>query len=172
MQGFVQAGQHGFFCQSQPVIGNADVADHALGLGFHHGFIQAGVISRLGAEGGIVELVNVNIVGLQGFQAGVEILPEILCLQGGGFGGDHNIFPHVVEGITDFGFAVRIGTGSIKVIDAMVVGFAEQLGCFLHGNTLNRQGAETVFAHGEIGFSQANGIHSGTSLKSYHAVTV
>ncbi len=58
----------------QPVIGDGDMPDLALGLGLQGGIIQAILAAGLGAEGGVMELVNVNVVGAQVPQAGFQVL--------------------------------------------------------------------------------------------------
>jgi hypothetical protein len=47
------------------VIGDTDEADLTLVFGFKHGFIQTRAVTGFGAKRGIVELIYVNIVGLQ-----------------------------------------------------------------------------------------------------------
>ena len=70
----VQPGVNGLMGHGQPVIGDGDMADLALGLGLQGGIIQAILAAGLGAEGGVMELVNVNVVGAQVPQAGFQVL--------------------------------------------------------------------------------------------------
>ena len=64
LQRFVQAAFHRLGRDGQAVVGNADVADLALGFGFQRGVIQAVFPVRFGAERRVVELVNINSIGL------------------------------------------------------------------------------------------------------------
>lgn len=70
----VQPGVNGLMGHGQPVIGDGDMANLALGLGLQGGIIQAILAAGLGAEGGVMELVNVNVVGAQVPQAGFQVL--------------------------------------------------------------------------------------------------
>ena len=58
----VQAGFNCFFCNSDPVIRDADMPDLSLFLCFQGGFIKSGSISRLRAECRIVELIDVYVI--------------------------------------------------------------------------------------------------------------
>ena len=49
----------------QAVVSDADMPDHALGFGLLHSLIEAGAVAWLRAECGIVELVQVNVIGAQ-----------------------------------------------------------------------------------------------------------
>ena len=60
----------------QPMVGNANVPDFALGLGLQHRLIQSGAIARLGAERRRMKLIQINVVGPEVFQAGLQVLPK------------------------------------------------------------------------------------------------
>ena len=79
------------------MVGDTDVSDHPLFPGLQRCFVQAGAVTGLGAEGWVVELVDVHIVGAQIVQGGVQVLPELLRVLGGGLGGDITLFLFVTS---------------------------------------------------------------------------
>ena len=98
LQSFVKSRFDRFPGNMQAMVGDADVADLALCLGFQHGFVKAGAVSGLGAEGGVVELVDVDVVGLQPLQTGAQMLPEDLRRGGRSLGGEDDVLAHMVQG--------------------------------------------------------------------------
>ena len=164
LEGLVEAGAHGLLRHAQAVVGDADVADLPLGLGLLHGLIQAGAVPGLGAEGGVVELVEVDVVGFQKAQAGLQVLPEALCGGGGGLSGDEDFLPHVGEGEAHFLLAVAIGAGGVEEIHSRVVGLAQELSGVLRADPLDGQSAEAVFAGHNSRAAQGYRFHGYSSL--------
>ena len=159
LQGLVQAALNGFLGHGQAVVGDADVSDHPLSLGLQCGFVQAGAVTGLGAEGRVVELVDVHIVGAQIVQGGMQVLPELLRVLGGGLGGDVDLGADAVKGFAQLHLAVGVGAGGIKEADARLVSLAGQKDRILLGNALDGQGTKAVFVHGDAGAPQCDHIH-------------
>ena len=160
----IQAGKNGFLGHVQTVVGDADMADEALLFGFQHGVVQSDAVAGARHIIGIVELVDIDVIGFEQAQAGVQVLPEFLHRFGMGFGGDDDAFAHVGKRVAHLFLAVGIGTGGVKIVDAVVIGFAQQITGFIHGYALHGQCAETVFIHNQIGASKTDGIHRNASL--------
>ena len=162
LQGLIEAAPDDFFSHFQLVGGGADVADLALGLGFQKTFIHAGPVAGPVALLHIVELIDVDIVCLEESQGGLQILPENfrgLCV---GLGSDDDLFPvdkACAEGLSQLLFAVGIAPCSVKKAHASAVGFAQDLHCFLLGNTLDGKGTEAVLRNNNACFSQFDLFH-------------
>ena len=140
----------------EPVVGKADEADFPLGFGFQHGLIESCAVSGLGAEGGVMELVDVDIVGFQKAQAGFQILPEAFHSSGGGLGGDYDFVPDIGQGQAHFFFAVTVRTGGVEEGDARIIGFAQELPRIVRAYPLDGQGAEGIFVGHNPSASQCN----------------
>ena len=65
LQRLVQTAVNGLVGHLQAVVGDADMPDHALGFGLLHSLVEAGAVAWLRAECGIMELVQVNVIGAQ-----------------------------------------------------------------------------------------------------------
>ena len=98
----MQPGRHCLPGHSQTVVDDTDKADIALLPGLLHGFVQAGTVSWPRAKGRIVELIDVDAVGIQLFQAGMQVVPEAIYVSRHDFGGQGELFPPGVEGISRF----------------------------------------------------------------------
>ena len=165
LQRLVQTALDGFLRHGQAVVGDADVPDQTLGLRFQRGIVQAGGVSGPGAEGRVVELVDVNVVGAQVFQGGMQILPEILCGFRRRLGGDVDIAADAVERLAQLDLAVGVGAGGIKEADARLVSLAGQMDGVLLGDALDGQGTKAVLVHRDAGAAQRDHIlHIKTSL--------
>ena len=77
------------------MVGNANVPDFALGLGLQHRLIQSGAIARLGAERRRMKLIQINVVGPEVFQAGLQVLPKGLSIGSAGLGRNGNFVPYI-----------------------------------------------------------------------------
>ena len=164
LQGVVQAGGSGLFRHSQPVVGDADKPDLPLGFGLLHGLVQAGAVPGLRAEGRVVELVHIDVVGLQQAQAGFQVLPKALHRGGRGLCGDEDVLAHVRQGQAHFLFAVGVRAGGVEIGDAGVISLAQQLPGVVSPHPLNGQGAKTVFIHGDTRAAQSDSLHTDTSF--------
>ena len=155
MQGLVQAGVHDLLRQADAVVGDADVKDLALLLRLQHAFVQAAAVAGSGHEGGVVELIDVDVVRAQIPQAGLQVGPECLRLGGPSLGGNVDFVPQVREGCAQLFLTVGVAAGGIEVGDASLQGPAQQRHRFLLGDALDRQCAEGHLIHGDPGFSQS-----------------
>lgn len=158
LQRLVQTTLDGFLRHGQAVVGDADVPDQALGLRFQCGIVQAGGVSWPGAEGRVVELVDVNVVGAQVFQGGMQVLPESLCGFRRRLGGNVDIAADAVERLAQLDLAVGVGAGGIKEADARLVSLAGQMDGVLLGNALDGQGTKAVLVHRDAGAAQRDHI--------------
>ena len=157
LEGFIEAGLDGLLCNAEPVVGDADVADLALGFGLEHGFVQTGAVAGLGAEGRVVELIDVDVA--QVGQADLQIGPELLCCCGGGFGGDKDLLTHLPEGQTHLVLGVGVAPGGVEEPDAAVIGLAQQHDRVIIGHTLYGQRAEAVFVDCNAGGAESDHFH-------------
>ena len=142
------------------MVRDADVPDHALGFGLLHGLVQAAAVTGLRAEGRVVELIQVDVIGAQVGQGGVQVLPEVLCILRRRLGGDVHLRADAVKGLAQLDLAVGVGAGSIKKADARPVGLAGQIDRILLRDALDRQCAEAVFVHRDAGAAKGDHIHS------------
>ena len=82
------------------------MANLALRLCFQRGFVNAIAVTGFGAEGGIVELENIDVVCLQALEGLVQICPEILRVLGGRLGGNLHLIPDLGKHSAKLYFAV------------------------------------------------------------------
>ena len=68
-----------------------------------------------------MELVHVHMIRFKERQAGLQVLPEFLCVLGCGLGGDVDVVPDITHGIADLLLTVRVSPGCIKQRDAAVI---------------------------------------------------
>ena len=148
------------------MVGDADVADLALCLGLQSRLVQACAVTGLGAEGGVVELVDVDVVGLQHLQTVVQMLPEGLRIFGAGLGSDVDVVPHVVEGQADLLLTVGVHIGGVEEGKARLIGPAQEPSGVFLADTLDGQGAEGILGGDDPGTAQGNGFHRSSRLSS------
>ena len=98
-----------------------------------------------GDKGGVVELIDVDIVCIQVSQAGLQVLPQLPARLGVGLGGDYHLVPYACEGIAQLLLAVGVGPGGVKVVYAPVHRLAQEPGGLLFGDALDGQTAKAVF---------------------------
>ena len=102
----IQPGADGLVGHRQAVVSDGDVADLSLALGLQGGVIQAVRSPRTGTEGGVVELIDVDMVSAQGTQAALQVLPEPVRRLGGGFCRQDHPVPHPGKGCAHLLLAV------------------------------------------------------------------
>ena len=103
-----------------------------------------------------MELVDIDIVGLQKSQGGLQVSPEDFRCLGVGLGSDDDLLPvdkARAEGLSQLLLAVGVAPGGVKKAYAAAVGFAQDLHCFLFGNALDGKGAEAVLGNNNACFS-------------------
>ena len=153
LEGFVEAAVDGFVRHGEAVVGDADVAHFALLLRLQHGFVEAGAVAGLGAEGGVVELVEVDVVGAQQAQACLEVAPKGVGRGGTGFGADDDAVAAVGEGGAELLLAVGVEPGGVEVVHAVVEGLMEKVDGVGKADALDGEGAEAVLGDDEFRFS-------------------
>ena len=107
------------------VAGDPDIADQTLCAGAQDGFQSTAGRQRLGAFRfgvQVVELVDVEVVGLQSAQRGFELPARALSIAAAGFAGEDQLMAPALEGVADdlFVFAFAIGARGVDVVDAAV----------------------------------------------------
>ena len=98
-----------------------------------------------------MELVQIQIIGFEVFQGGMKVFPEVLDGGGCRLGGDDHLFAPVGKRRTDLFLAVSVKTRRVVKVDAVVVGFMQQIHSFLLANPLDGQGAEAVLVDLQVG---------------------
>ena len=78
---------------------------------------------------GVVELVQLDVVGAQAAQAGVQLLGHLLGGDGAAFGGDDKFIPQtaLLQSLADPFLADSVRAGGVDVVDAGLVGSLQQL---------------------------------------------
>ena len=104
----------------QGVSGGSNVADFPLCLG-----LGQGLIGPVGAkdlvkvlQGQVVNLVQVDIVGLKVSQADANVLLHSLTAAGHGLGGQDELVPAALQGSTQIFLRYRVAPGGVDEIDA------------------------------------------------------
>ena len=138
----------------EAVVGQADVPNFSGLFGLQHTFIQTRTVPGLGAEGRVVELVEVDVS--QVGEAGLQILPEHLHTLGFALGGNIDLLPHGAEGSRELCLAVRVHPGRVKKADSTLIGLSQQCHRRLLRNTLDGQRAKTVLRDRDPRGTQGN----------------
>ena len=164
--------------QSGGEVGDADVADLALGLEvFHspHRFVPGSV------EVGPVDEVDVDVVGAEGLEAevalgldglGASVADEGVGVVGlgddAGLGNDDDVVPVALEGVAHEGFggAEAVGDGGVEEGDAEVEGAADG-----GGGQVVVDGAVAGAAHGPAAEAESGNLGAGVAeLAVLHGV--
>ena len=153
LEGFIKAAVDGLLRHGEAVVGDADMADFALLAGLEHGFVKAGAVAGQGTEGGVVELVEVDVVGAQQTETGFEVAPETVDSGGPGLGADDYVVTTVGKGCAEFFLTVGVEPGGVEVVEAVVEGFAEEVRAVGNGDALDGKGTEAVLGDNEAGFA-------------------
>ena len=78
LQCFVKAAVYCLVSHMQTVVGYSDVPDLAALLCLEDGLVETGSVTRKRAEGRIVELIDVHIVGLKHLECGFQVFHELV----------------------------------------------------------------------------------------------
>ena len=151
----------------EAVVRDGDVADLALFFRFERRVVKAVLPARLRAEGRIVELIEIDIIGLERAQARLKILPEVLRRLRAGLCRQHDFVAHRRERRADLPLAVGIGARRVKKADAAVVCLVQQLHRVLLADALNGQAAETVFLNDQPCLAKRDLIHGNPPCFSF-----
>ena len=159
LQGLVKSRVNGLVRHGKAVVRDGDVADLSLLLRLKRRIVKAVLPTRLRAERRIVELIEINIIGLERAQARFEILPEFLRRLRAGLCRQHDFVAHRRERRADLLLAVRIGARRIKKVDAAVIRLVQQLHRFLLADALNGQTAKPVFLNDQSRLAECDPVH-------------
>ena len=148
--------------------GNANVPHNALGLGFQQGFHGAagGQDFIQVFRAGVVELVQVNVIGAQVFQAGGKLGFHLCLGQRTALGGKDKFIPQAqfLQRLANPLLADGVSAGGINVIDARLMrGFQHGSGArFI--NALHRNAAKAQARNPQPGAAKINILHISFSL--------
>ena len=159
LNGLKVPGGNAVFRNIHPVRSHADVSDPSALLRFQcagEGAVRVFNIRNLFY---LVELEEVDIIGLQHAQAVLDVLQHTLFVLCGTLRGDDHIAPHVVQCNAEFFFTVRVSVGRVKVADAAIVSGTDQLNGISLVAALQRQAAKRGLRGNEAAFSENNSFH-------------
>ena len=160
LQCFVQAAFHQVEGNLYLVRGHADMTDLALGLRFQHALIHAAAVSRRPYLVHHVELVHVDVVGLQVRKRGLEVLPELLGRLGLRFRGYIHLVTHTLECNAELFLGIGVGARRIEVAHAAFVCPADNRHRIVKRAPLHRQRSKRVLIDGDSRASQRYLVHS------------
>ena len=143
----------------EAVVRDRNVANFALLFRLERRVVQAVFSTRLRAEGGIVELIEIDIIGLERAQARFEILPEFLRRLRAGLCRQHDFVAHRRERRADLLLAVGIRACRIKKVDTAVIRLVQQLHRVLLTDALNGQTAKPVFLNDQSRLAECDPVH-------------
>ena len=141
------------------VVRDRNVANFALLFRLERRVVQAVFSSRLRAEGGIVELIDVDVVGFQRAETGLQILPEALRRLRAGLRRQHDLVAHRRERRADLLLAVGIRARRVEKVDATVIRLVQQVDRILLSDALDRQAAKSVFLDDKIRLAKRDLVH-------------
>ena len=141
------------------VVRDAYVVHLALPLGLEHGLVEAAAVVGLGAEVGVVELVDIHVVGLQQPQGGVQVVPEAAHGGVAAFGADHHLVAPPLEGDAQLLLAVGVEARGVEIVHAAVEGAADEAHGVLGADTLDGKGPETVAGHHKACPAESHFLH-------------
>ena len=124
LQGLEGPGLNGLVGYFQPVVGDADVPDVSLLFGSQGRGVRPFFIFRVGHDGRVVELEQIDVIRLQSLQGCFDVFRHRCIIGASALGGDDNVPADVMQRCADFFFAVGIHVGCIKIIDSVVICFA------------------------------------------------
>jgi hypothetical protein len=106
-----------------------------------------------------VELVDVDMVGFQVGEGGMQVLPEFFRGLGHGLGTEGEPVPLAREGGAQLFLAVRVGPGGVEEGHAPLQGQVQDADGGVHVHPLDGQSPEAVLGGGDAGLSQGDGFH-------------
>ena len=167
LQRVEQPGIHGLKGTLQGVVGDADEADLSRLTRLHGSVVQAVFTARDGDEVRVVELIDVDHVGIERLQARLEIAVKGLGGLRGGLGGDDEFIAPMPDARADLGFAVGIGPRGVDVGDAAVQRAVQYAPGLLKADALDWQRAEAGAGDLKSRASECEMLHGKTSLPGY-----
>ena len=142
----------------------ADVADQSFVPGLQHALIHPGSVSRAPDLLCLVELVEVDAVGLQVSQSGAEILPESLRSIGMGLRSNDHLVPHAAEGLAQLFFGIRVIPGSVEKAESAFISSAQHGDSAVLRDPLDGKHAEGVLDSFQAGAAEGDLFHSEPSF--------
>ena len=103
-----------------------------------------------------MELEQVDVVRPHPAEAQLDVGLDGFLILSAALGGDHDVVADVVEGLTDLLLAVGIHVGGIEIVDAALIGPAQQLPGGFVTDALHRQRAEGGLGNVELRPTQAD----------------
>lgn len=103
-----------------------------------------GSISWFRAECRIVELIQVDIICIQHFQAGFQIFPELIRILRHRLGRNVYLVPHMRERSTQLFLTVRVSSCRVKKVHPAVIGSPQKFYSVLFADPLDRESAKTI----------------------------
>ena len=159
LQRLIEPGLDSLFCNVLAVVRDADVSDLSGLLGFERRLIEACAVAWLYEIRVIVELIEVYVVRLEHFEAGLEVALELIRVFGLGFGGDHELAANMAESLSELCLTVGIASGCVEKVDAVVKSFLKQIYRLVGRYPLDGEAAEAVFADFDAGFAKCDSLH-------------
>ena len=153
----------------EAVVRDRNVANFALLFRLERRVVQAVFPVRLRTEGRVVELIDVDVVGLQRAKAGLQVLPESLRRLRAGLRRQHDLVAHRRERRADLLLAVGIRARRVEKVDATVIRLVQQLHRVLLADALDGQAAKSVFLDDKIRLAKRDLVHGNSpSYLGYH----
>ena len=153
------AGGYALLGDVDPVGGDADVPYPAALLRFQRGGVCAVRVVRVGDFSDLMELEEVDVVGLHHAEAVLDVLEYGLLVARGALGGYDYLVAHVGERETDLLFAVAVSVCGVEIVYPAVIGCAEKLNGGLVIAALNGETAHSCLRDHESGPSKAYLLH-------------
>ena len=100
---------------------------------------------------------------MQHLKRSFEIFPEFFRSLSLGLGRDINLIAHAGKGFAELFLAVCIGSCSVKIAHAAIIGAAKDRNSFRHGDPLDRESTEGILRNGDTGASKRDHFHNNTS---------
>ena len=103
---------------------------------------------------GIMELIQVDVVRTEVFQAGLNILRETRLVPGHGFGGQDKVLPDALQGVAKVFLRNGVATGRVYVVDAHVLHFMHQYTGTFRIDALDGDTTKAQMRNLQAGFSK------------------
>ena len=148
--------------------GQANVTDLALPLGFQQSLQSTAFLGDLLQlrHVGVVDLIQIDIIGLQITQADVDVLCHGLAGAGHTLGSQHELIPDALQRITQILFADGIAPGGVDVVDTGIHQLMHQLFGAFGVDALDGDAAQTNAGNFQSGFAQNTIFHRDSSIIS------
>ena len=142
------------------------MADLALLFGFQQSLQRAALLGDLLQlrHVGVVDLIQIDIIGLQITQADVDVLCHGLAGAGHTLGSQHELVPDALQGIAQILLADGIAPGGVDVVDTGIHQLMHQLFGAFGVDALDGDAAQTNAGNVQSGFAQNTIFHRDSSI--------